>query len=389
MYFFFRYHKKCKFSDRRGFHKAETAVQSSAKENIDYIVRTIRNDPDKNWNSSELHAIYLSREGTETNVTRFLNIINELMKDEIYLFKSPGLATIIVHKTKAATTFRLAFNTETEDVHTETVAKQILSEVKNTPSHLKQHYPTLNLESSLESCSPTLMNLLSLISPGLHNTQKAALIGNIVTSEVTSGTSMLQVALGLLVREKKLIEHLHEYGVVASYDEVRRLKISAATISNSPIMDRSLDTKQGLIQGISDNFDANLCTQNGLKQTHSLATIITQHPATENSSIRQPIPRLKKEKLSSVKIEDIKMQNHTGLKKPMMSARYASRGILPLKVLCHQAIIVKCSQENDFDFIKLSLTSEDVPDFNGFNMKKARVSEVKYFVQTTDKQNSN
>lgn len=125
------------------------------------------------------------------------------MKNEVYLFKSPGLATIVMHKQKAATTFKLAFNTDPGDIQIETVAAQIVSEVKSV-SHLKENYPILDLENSLEICSPTLMNLLSLISPDLRNTHKAALIGNIVTNAVTAGTSMLQVALGLLVREKNL-----------------------------------------------------------------------------------------------------------------------------------------------------------------------------------------
>ena len=88
---------------------------------------------------------------------------------------------------------------------------------------------------------------------------------------------MLQVALGILVQEKKLIEHLYEYRVTASYDEIRRFKISAAATLTNSDTDKILKPKNGLIQGVTDNFDANLCTQNGLKQTHSLATIITQH----------------------------------------------------------------------------------------------------------------
>ena len=54
------------------------------------------------------------------------------------------------------------------------------------------------------------------------------LISNIMTGVVASKFSMLQVLLGLLVQKKQLIDHLHEYGVTASYDEFRRFKISAA-----------------------------------------------------------------------------------------------------------------------------------------------------------------
>ena len=46
--------------------------------------------------------------------------------------------------------------------------------------------------------------------------------------------------------------------------------------------------------------------------------------------------------------------------------------VLPLKVLRHQVIIVGRSKENDLNFIVLSLTQDEVPDYNGFNTKHSR-----------------
>ena len=71
-----------------------------------------------------------------------------------------------------------------------------------------------------------------------------------------------------------MINHLYEYGITASYDEIRRFKISAASSSGKEIT--QFNCENGLIQGVSDNFDATLSTQNGSKQTHSLASIVTQ-----------------------------------------------------------------------------------------------------------------
>lgn len=51
--------------------------------------------------------------------------------------------------------------------------------------------------------------------------------------------------------------------------ESRRFKISAASANEVHIQ---LDSDGGLIQGVSDNFDAALSTKYGIKQTHSLAT---------------------------------------------------------------------------------------------------------------------
>ena len=87
-----------------------------------------------------------------------------------------------------------------------------------------------------------------------------ALISSIIVSTATQKTNMLQVALGVLIKEKKLIQHLYEYGVCVSYDEVRRFNTSAATSDDSKT---KLNSKSGLIQGISYDFDANPITQNG------------------------------------------------------------------------------------------------------------------------------
>ena len=157
-----------------------------------------------------------------------------------------------------------------------------------------------------------------------------------ITNAVTSNISMFQVAPGLLVQEKRLIGHLYEYRVTASYDEVRRFKISAAAASTSLDTSKTLSQKNGLIQGVSDNFDANLSNQNGLKQTHSLATIITQYCSSAETQSRQPIPRLKKSELSTVQIQDIQIQMYTVEKKPSMPKSHATVGVLPLKCFANR-----------------------------------------------------
>ena len=109
--------------------------------------------------------------------------------------------------------------------------------------------------------------LLSKVSPSLNKTLCAGLIGNIITAAVTSHP------LGLFAREKK-IQQLYAFGASASYNEIRRYKISAAATKN--ILEVKLNSNQELIQVICDNYDANVTFLNGLKTTHSLATIITQ-----------------------------------------------------------------------------------------------------------------
>ena len=64
--------------------------------------------------------------GTETNTTRFVQRIKEHLKEQIYCFKSPGLASLIMHKEKASSIMKVVAEKEEYD-HTdiEKVSKQI------------------------------------------------------------------------------------------------------------------------------------------------------------------------------------------------------------------------------------------------------------------------
>ena len=309
--------------------------------------------------------------GTESNTTRFLTCIQEEMSNEIYMFRCNGLSTIVMMKGKAAGIFKLGFENESDDQILQEVATEIKTEIKETSSYnINDNYPKLDYDLSLKSCSPTLMKLLSMISPKLNNTLRSVMIGNLITSGASNGTTMLQVSLGAIVNRKKIIEYLHDYGIVATYDEVRRLKESAAAVANSPLRRVDLEASHGLIQGVSDNFDASIFSQNGLVQTHSMATILIQ-PSMKNTLTRPSIPRIKKDQMKSIKIQDVKMQNHIGQKKPAMTTSYR-KNILPLKVLSYQSLVVHVSKTKDCDFIKSILKSDDVPDHHGFSTKVAR-----------------
>ena len=68
---------------------------------------------------------------------------------------------------------------------------------------VKEEYLQLDEVSMWQSCSKTLLLLLSKVSPSLNKTLCAGLIGNIIRTAVILHPSMLQIALGLLAREKK------------------------------------------------------------------------------------------------------------------------------------------------------------------------------------------
>ena len=73
-----------------------------------------------------------------------------------------------------------------------------------------------------------------------------------------------------------LIEHLYDFGIACSYDEVKLFRSPAAMEGNKlSITSIMQDHEAGLIQAVADNFDCHISSPNGLKQTHSLAMLLT------------------------------------------------------------------------------------------------------------------
>ena len=77
-----------------------------------------------------------------------------------------------------------------------------------------------------------------------------------------------------------MINLLHELRYIVTYDEVRRFKISAAKyVGEKGFNDRGLTPKGGTIGPWIDNYDLNVFTPNGRRETHALAIEFTQHPS--------------------------------------------------------------------------------------------------------------
>ena len=93
-------------------------------------------------------------------------------------------------------------NDDENDIQVDQIAGKIKKEIIKLPK-VKEEYPHLDEVSLWQSCSETLPLLLSKVSPSLNKTLCAALIRNIITTADTSHPSVLQIALGLVAREKK------------------------------------------------------------------------------------------------------------------------------------------------------------------------------------------
>ena len=169
------------------------------------------------------------------------------------------------------------------DLQVKAVASKIAAETKTLGGKFL-NYSNVDREN-IFAFSEILLDLLSHISPNVIKSLPAAMTDNIITSIITTKQTMLQTGLGLVAYHKPIIEHLHKYRVTSTYHEVRRFKISSAVSNTESSRLTGFDAKNGLIQVISDNFDAHIHTQNGLKQTNGMATIVTQSYSTPPASL--------------------------------------------------------------------------------------------------------
>ena len=183
--------------------KYETA--HSAKEPLNFVIRIVRNEPERIWNERELHDTYLSKGGTDSNVSHFTNRLRHFLNDEVHFFALLGLSTIVMFKSKALETLNEVVTPETNsDYEIAVIAEKIKSELHQIPS-LSDVYPVLNIENIQTTTSHTLNTLLMMISTNFANRLKTmSLISGMINSVISDKTSLLQVGLGNLINEKRL-----------------------------------------------------------------------------------------------------------------------------------------------------------------------------------------
>ena len=149
--------------------------------------------------------------------------MNQMLQGRIYIFKAAGMSDILMQNDKASSLFPMvSVSDDVNEIHLKKVATTISAETKFRACDQSTYQP-ITPENLFDNYSETLMDLLSLITPNLDKTLSAAMTGHIVHGAVTGSTSMLQFSIGLLLREKKLMERLFKYGISASYHEVRRI----------------------------------------------------------------------------------------------------------------------------------------------------------------------
>lgn len=380
-----RYHDDCRLSfmgDRNVLSVARlNSIENDEEKDVPFekTCKAMSNCPDKIWSSVELYAAYQNEGGEKVSRRELVSKVKEFFGEKVLVFSSPGIANVILF-TAHATTVLSVVKDEEEDIDMSKLAKTIRKEIDDIPKQKNVYRKRIDYETANMDVSPSVNALLSAITPKFNNSLAGVVIGNIITSVVSSRATNLQISLALLANKSKLIQHFFDYGICCTPDEIRRFKISAAVDTSKKQSNQISTSKGGLVQVVIDNYDTPISSQNGLEQTHSLATIITQpeKPGSgEEVDISKPetIPRLKKSDLKYVELPDIPMKQYDGPKKPAMPEHTSKYNVPSLAFLAQQAVIVNISQEKDFQFLS-NICKENEPEYAGFNTRLLRQSGV-------------
>ena len=220
------------------------------------------------------------------------------------------------------------------------------------------------------------MIMLSKINVKLDKSLPSFLIGNIVTSIIKNTATPLQIALAVHLRDSKMqVRAFHDFGVTCLYDELLRFKKSVAFNANSKMGTVGLNnSNSGLLQGVGDNFDQQVCSQNGKIQTHSsMALLMTQSDYEgDDSKAEEVTPRISKSNMAQLIPYVIEVCRHTGPKKPIPHGSALTKQVPSLANLTETDMVLNHAREKDFEFLKSVHANQGCPEYNGFNTMKAR-----------------
>ena len=379
-----QYHLDCynAFMSPRSIEAATNARETS--EDVDtaflQVVEEMEQDKGHLWNSVDLLAMYNSFGGDKLSRRLLVGCVTQHFGPELVKLSGNGYASLLVFKRHAPNILKAVEDTDDGTPEVKHIVKCVIRDVKNLKKSDNTYTTRISKEIAGEAVSPTLANLLAAISPKLVDSNQALLIGNIVTSCVTNKATSLQIALGVLLREKQLIDECHAFGVCASYDEILRFKTSVAHATSDKAEVRGLfNSNDGFIQAVADNYDANVSSPNGLRSTHALALLLTQMtnagtPQIEDHPPTVPVIRpISKAEMNDHIASPISVHRYHGPKKPDMPANCCNRIVPPLAVLASQAVSLSRAHDIDHHFLREVIDNPScTPEYNGFNVMLAR-----------------
>ena len=276
--------------DKQETHPFDIAFQT--------VIDALQSDETKMWNSIEIYDLFCSflssisgpdpcvyNSDAECRCDRasLIRQLEDHFGDRLTVLRVHGCASLVCFRTHLPSNLKLVSANDNDDVSE--LAKKISAEVKTSHTRKSEEIYDLNdfnYDTIERACNSNLLFFISsLISKGAV-TKKSLCLTQSIQALITG--SFNQTTLGLAVKlhhrfgSREIIELLHSHGYVTSYDEVRRYRKSAAKMTaEHDFTFRGLVNDGGLISSWCDNFDLQVYTPNGCRETHAMAVEFTQN----------------------------------------------------------------------------------------------------------------
>ena len=218
-----RYHEDC----RKKFMKFKKSKSDGDRDDsFQELLQLITDNPQRMWTSIDLEKGYRNFNGSKKQRKALVDGVLKNFGDRMVILTSPGLADIVCFRKHASSIIRLQEDDDekakNEEKMIQYIGKKIFEEVKAITVDRTVYSKRINRDIALGDVSSTFLQLLSSISPKFSVCSlPSIMIGNMLTAHVMGRATHLLTALSTMVRKKSTIEHLYDFGVLSSYDELK------------------------------------------------------------------------------------------------------------------------------------------------------------------------
>lgn len=374
-----QYHDDCqkRFMSRRNidFIKRKKIDKSNTidEPNFNNVIDFMNDNSRRMFSSVELYEVFVSTRNetlSPSSLSRrqLITKILEHYQDEILVLNIVGCANVLCFRDCLPKFIHLQKPDDEEESIVDIVCKKVMSEVLNVNKCKDYDMNQFTLARAISDTSPTLLSLMEkLVSNGKTSKPSLSLAQSIqynITKQSNQTTLGLALKLHHRFGSKEVVSLLHDYGFTVTYDEVLRCRTSIAKlVGETDFTERDAMTKNTPICAWFDNYDLNIYTPNGTRETHAMAVEFMQResePSNDDEVRKVIIPRISKKVMKNLKLSDliaVKMERYNGEKKPIPPNIVAREG-LALKLVERKWKSITTAIASDVKWLVETITND-------------------------------
>ena len=342
-----QYHRDCNMSFMSARNvisahsKAAHSASTSPDDSFQSLIDVMNGDPAHVWTSVELQEHYtnISDDSKITTRKQLVGKPQSHFGETLVKFDISGCASLFCFKDHLPKMLRLVRIDDDGHNIIDNLKDTIISECKALPKSNDYDISQFRQSCTLTNTSPSLLTFIAKMVSDGKITRTSTTLAQCIQTHVTQ--SYNQTSLGLAVKlhhkfgSKELLTILHEYGITVTYDEVLRFRTSAAIFTGKqPYTFRGLKRDDGILSSWVDNYDLNVFTPNGCRESHALVVEVTQQPqedeVEDEQDTIQVIPRVSKADMNKTKLSELSpltMYHYQGPKNPTPPVTHDHDGI--------------------------------------------------------------